>query len=173
MTQAHRRVTPVALAAVLIVGAPALTACGSLAENALEQAAGDAIGGDIDLNDGGLTITSSDGTQVQVGENLSIPDNWPDTVPTLDGGTLVSVMASGDGATLNAIWSTQDAPDAAASAYGAALEAAGFATIGTTEFSDVLGTAGGDYTGNGYTVNIVAVAGDDGVTTLIMSAQQP
>ena len=169
MTRTRRRVTLTVLSASLVVGAPALTSCGSLAENALEQAAGDAIGGDVNLDDGGLTITSSDGTEVQVGENPSIPDNWPDTVPTLDGGTLISVMASGDGGTLNAIWTIPDEPEAAASAYGAALEAAGFVKA---ESSSGLGMAGGDYAGNGYTVNVVAVSGDDGATTILMNAER-
>lgn len=161
-----RRATATAIAACLLLTAPVLSACSNAAESAVEQAAGEAIGGDVDLESGGMNVTSSDGTQIQVGENVTLPSNWPAIMPTYDVGTLISVMASGDGATLNAIWTTDNPADVAAAAYGDALTKAGYALVVGSD----AGLFGGDYVGNGYSVNVVSVTGSDGSTTVLMNA---
>jgi hypothetical protein len=168
MTRTPHRLTAVALTGLLALGIPALAGCGNVAENAIEQAAGDAIGGDVELSDGGLTVTNSDGTQMQLGENMSVPDNWPSGLPTYDGGSLVSVVVEGDGSTVNAVWTTEEAAEDAAATYGAALESAGY-TAGTT--SNMAGMANTEYTGGEYTVNVTALDAD-GTTTLMVNAEK-
>ena len=166
MTNTRRRAAVAAVAACLMLAAPALTACSNDAESAAEQSVADAVGGDVNLESGGLDVTSSDGTQIQVGENVTLPSNWPATMPTYEAGTLISVMVSGDLSTLNAIWTTENAADVAATAYGEALTNAGYTIVTGSD----AGLFGGDYVGNGYTVNVVSVTGGDGSTTVLMNA---
>lgn len=163
MTNTGRRAVAAAAAACLMLSAPILTACSGGAESAAEQS----VGGDVNLESGGMDVTSSDGTQIQVGENVTLPSNWPATMPTYEVGTLISVMASGDLSTLNAIWTTDNPPDIAASAYGDALAKAGYAMVVGSDG----GLFGGDFVGNGYSVNVVAVAGDDRTTVLMNAAK--
>jgi len=167
MTNTRRRAAVAAAAACLLLAAPVLTACSNDAESTAEQSVIDAVGGDVNLESGGMDVTSSDGTQIQVGDDVTLPSNWPATMPTYEVGKLISVMASGDLSTLNAIWTTDNSPDVAAAAYGDALAKAGYAMV----LGSDAGLFGGDYVGNGYSVNVVAVAGDDGTTVLMNAAK--
>ena len=169
MITARRRVAAAAVSIALLAGAPLLAGCGNAAESAIENAAGEAIGGDVELNDGNLTVTNSDGTQVQIGENLSIPDSWPAAVPTYDGGTLLTVSVEGDGSRANAMWKADVAAQAAIDAYSAALTSAGF-TAGTVNDMDGVSTA--DFSGNGYSVTLMAIAVDDATTLTAVVEKQ-
>jgi len=158
----RRRLTAAVVSIALLAGAPLLAGCGSAAESAIENAAGEAIGGDVDLDNGNLTVTNSDGSQVQIGENLAVPDSWPAAVPTYDGGALLSVTVDGDGSRANAMWKTDAAAEDAIDAYTAALISAGFAP---REVNEMEGVNTADFTGNGYSVTLLAIA-VDGATTL-------
>ncbi len=163
-----RPLVTAALAALLVLGTPALTACGGTAQQAAEEAAGNAIGGNVDINSDGVTVQDSAGNNVTIGEDVSLPDNWPVEIPAYEGGSLTSVMVAGDGSSVTAIWTTDATPEDAAKAYGDALVAAGF-TVGTT--TNAGGMSGGDYTGNGYTVNVVVIA-SDGQTNVMVNASK-
>ena len=159
----------VAVAGGLMLSGGALTACGNTVENAVEQAAGDAIDGDVDvdLDNGGISITSSDGTQVQIGGNATIPDSWPSAIPVFEGGTLASVTASADGASVSAVWFTDQAPADAIASYDALMTAAGYVPAENV----VVGLDAARYTGNGYTVSTLATE-TDGKTTLVLSGEK-
>lgn len=65
------------------------------AEKALEKVA-ETQGGnvDLDLNEGGLTITGEDGETYDIGATASVPDTWPDL--PLPSGDVISAIAQGD-----------------------------------------------------------------------------
>ncbi len=168
MSLIHRRVTAALAATVLALGATALTACGNIAEQAVEGAAEQALGGegDVNLEDGQITVTQSDGTEVSLGEDVAIPDGWPSEVPTYDGGTLMTVMVGPDGSSADAMWATEATPEEAVAEYGSALEAAGY-TAG--EQQAAAGMSMVEYTGNGFTVTVSGI-GDGTTTSLIVGA---
>jgi hypothetical protein len=168
MMHPKRRLMTATLVALLALGTPALTSCGGAAQKAAEEAAGNAIGGNVDINSGGVTVQDSAGNNITIGDDVSLPDNWPKEIPAYEGGKLSSVMVAGDGSSVNTIWTTDATAEEAAKAYGAALESAGF-TLGNTTNAE--GMSGGDYTGNGYQVNIVAIAAD-GKTSLMVNAEK-
>jgi hypothetical protein len=162
----RRRIAGIAL--VLACGLPVLTGCGSAVQGAVEKAAGDAIGGNVDINSGGLSITDSNGNQVQIGEDVAMPDNWPAEVPKVEGGKLASVMVAGDGASVNALWTTDGATADAATAYNDALKAAGYTHENTTSAE---GLESSQWYGNGFRVNVI-VSGTDGQTSVMVNAEK-
>ena len=160
----NRRAAALAVAALIALGSPVLTACGSAVQGAVEKAAGDAIGGNVDINSNGLSVTDSNGNQVQIGSDVTMPANWPAAVPKFDGGKLTSVMVAGDGSSVNAMWSTDASAADAAKAYGDALTGAGFTQDQATNAG---GVESSQYSGNGYTVNVVVSSAGDGTTVLV------
>jgi hypothetical protein len=167
MIRVRSRFAIAALVAGLALGAVTLTACGS-AQDAIENAAGDAIGGDVNLEEGELSVTDSEGNSIQLGENVSLPDNWPAEVPAYDGGSLMTVVVSGDGATVNAVWLSDASPEDAMAAYSAILESAGYTK------GDVTAAAGmstSTFTGNGYTVTVLTMSSDSGSTVTIEASK--
>ncbi len=187
MTRTHRRLATTALAAVLALATPALVSCGGVAESAVEKAAEAAVGGNVDITEDGLTVEGENGENLEVtedgltveGENgdtlaiggdAGLPENWPAAIPAVDGGTLASVMVSGDGATSNAIWMTDASVADAAAAYAAALSAAGFASSGDAiSAADMMSN---DYTGNGYTVNVVVATTGDQSSVMVNATKE-
>ena len=168
MTSPQRRLATTALAAALVLGTPMLASCGGIAENAAEQAAEAAVGGDVDINDEGVTVTDDEGNEMAIGEGVSLPDTWPAEVPAFDGGTLSMVTVQKDGSA-NAMWQVDGTAEEAAAAYGATLEAAGYTSEST---SNIEGMMGGDYTGNGYTVNVVSLAADNETTLMVTATKE-
>lgn len=168
MRRVARTVSLSLLAGVLAVGASTLTACGSAVENAVEEAAGNALGGDVNVDDGNISVTDEEGNEMQLGENVSVPDNWPSEVPVYDNGKLISVMVAGDGSSVNAVWQTDATTEEAAAAYGAALESSGF-TVGDT--SAMSGMTNSTYEGNGYTVTVTTLDAE-GTATLMVNAEK-
>lgn len=167
MTARTRRLVPALLAAMLVVGTPALTACGQAAESIVENAAGAAAGGDVDIEDGQVTVQDSEGNNFAAGDNVDLPDSWPSAVPVPDGGTLISVMTSADSTTANAIWTVEASQDDAGKAYGDQLTGAGFTADSTQA---VAGMVGGQYTGNDLKVNVV-VLDADGKTSIMVNVE--
>jgi hypothetical protein len=162
----HRKAV-LAITAALALAVPALAGCGGV-QGAVEKAAGDAIGGNVDINSNGLSLTDSNGNQVQLGENVTMPGNWPADVPQFAGGKLVSVMVAGDGASANAMWTTDTATADAAKAYADALTGAGFTQ---DQNANAAGAETGQYSGNGYTVNVI-VSGSGGTTSVLVNAEK-
>jgi hypothetical protein len=167
MTGIRTRASVGLLAASLVVGAPLLTACGGAAQSIAEKAAGQAIGGDVNVDDNGVTVTDKDGNQMAIGEDVTLPDNWPAGVPVLDGGTLSMVTVGADGSA-NAMWTTDATAEEASTAYGEALTSGGY-TASSSSPSNMGGMYLGEYTGNGFTVSVQSVEAD-GKTTLLVSA---
>lgn len=162
-----RRLAMLAGAALLTF--PALAACGGAAENVAqnvaEQAAENAMGGgDVDISDDSMTMTDAEGNQLAIGADVSLPDSWPAEIPLLDGGTLSVASVQADG-TAYAMWSTEDTPVEAADAYGAQLEAAGFAM---DQDADLAGTIMREYRSVTQTVSVVS-ADVDGTTNLTVT----
>jgi hypothetical protein len=156
-----------ALASVALILTPALASCGQVAEKAAEQAAEQAIGGDVDVTDGGVTVTDEDGNQMAAGENVTIPDNWPAEVPVYDGGTLQVVTVQADGSA-SAMWATDGTPQEAATAYAEALTSAGFTEDSTSNMGGMIVNM---YTGNGFEVSLNALDAD-GTTNLMVTVQK-
>jgi hypothetical protein len=166
LTYMRTRIPASLLAAVLLAGAPLLAACGGVAQQAAEQAAEKAVGGNVDITDDGIKVQASGGNEIQIGADVAVPDNWPKEIPVPDGAKLTSVMVAGDGSSVNAMWSTEGTAADVASAYDAALTGAGFTQDNT---ATVAGTVANDYSGNGYTVNVV-VTDAGGTTSLLLNA---
>jgi hypothetical protein len=158
------RLAAAVLAAALAASVPLMGACGSSVEQAAEQAAEQALGGDVNIEGDSMTMTDEEGNEVAVGEGISLPDTWPDSVPAFEGGTLGVASVNADG-TASGMWTTDAASADAVAAYGAALESAGFTQSSTSAMGD-LNIA--DYTGNGLTVNVSAIAAD-GTTTVVVT----
>jgi hypothetical protein len=155
------------LSAALVL-APVLTSCGQAAEQAAEAAAEQALGGDVEVNDEGVTVTDDEGNQMAIGEDVSLPDNWPSDVPVYEDGTLQMVTVQADGSA-NAMWNTDASPEDAAKAYGAALESAGYTSESN---SNMGGMILAEYTGPAYTVSMQAIEAD-GTTALMVTAAKP
>lgn len=154
------RLAAAALAVALAASMPLLGACGGAAEQAAEQA----LGGDVNIEDDSLTFTDDEGNEVAVGEGIELPGNWPDNVPAFEGGTLGVASVNTDG-TASAMWTTDSSAADVAAAYGAELEGAGYAQTSTSNLGDL---SIADYAGNGRTINVSAIAAD-GTTTLIVT----
>jgi hypothetical protein len=164
----NRRTAALVVAALIALGTPTLVGCGNAVQGAVEKAAGDAIGGNVNINSNGLSVTDSNGNQVQIGEDVQMPGNWPTEVPQFQGGKLASVMVAGDGASVNAMWTTKAAVADAAKAYGDALVSAGYTQDQTANAG---GTESSQYSGNGYRVNVI-VSGSDGNTSVLVNAEK-
>ncbi|MDA3022209.1 MAG: hypothetical protein O2943_06030 [Actinomycetota bacterium] len=90
-----------AIAAVTLFVTPALAACGESAEQAAEQIAENAMGGEVDIEEGNVTITDDQGNEMVAGADVALPENWPLPVP--DSGTLAMATVQTDG-TAYAMW---------------------------------------------------------------------
>jgi ABC-type Fe3+-hydroxamate transport system substrate-binding protein len=167
------RTAVIILSATLALATPALAACGGMAEQAAEKAAGAAVGGDVnvDSDNGNVTITDESGKAVTIGENVALPDGWPSEVPAFDGGTLNAAAIEPDG-TATGLWMVDgDKAADVVGAYGKTLEAAGFTLKPAADSGmpsmDMLASA--DYEGNGYTLNVSGIS-SDGKVMLTLSA---
>ena len=148
-------------ASVLAAGlALTMTACGQAAEQAAEQA----IGGDVDVNDGNVTVKDDEGNEVSVGENVELPADWPSAVPAVEGGTLMMAGVDADGGA-SAMWQVQADPESASTAYGSQLESAGF----TKDAEAMLDTAAmRQFAGNGLRVSVSASESDGSTAVLVV-----
>lgn len=165
-----RTVRLVAIIGAGLLAFPALAACGNVAENAAqsaaEQAAENAMGGgDVDISDDSMTVTDDEGNEMAVGENISIPDTWPDDVPLYDGGELAMVTVQADGSAY-AMWMLSGAPADAMDAYSAQLESAGYSM---DQEADLGGTLMREFRSAAKTVSVVAGEGD-GLVSLTVTA---
>lgn len=118
---------------ILLLGGPALTACGGATDQTVEEAIENQTGQDVEVDSGDGTITASkDGTSVTVGEGATLPEGWPD-LPTPDGGTIVSSSsADKDGTSVQIVTFKVDGDAAAAAkSLSETLQAAGYTLDGS------------------------------------------
>lgn len=160
-TSTRRAVLALAAAATALA---TLTACGGAAETLTEQAMEEATGGDVAINDEGITMTDDEGNQMAIGEGVAVPDNWPSNIPLYDG-TLVMVSSAADG-TATASWTADGDPAAVADAYGAQLESAGYALESDSNFD---GSILREYSSSELYITVMAGQAD-GVTSLTMTS---
>ena len=165
MTPTRSRMSVAMLAALLALSTPLVTSCGGVAQSVAEKAAEQAVGGNVDINDEGVTVTDDQGNAVAMGSNVALPDTWPAEIPVYDGGPLSMVSIQEDGG-VSAMWLTDATPEDVATAYGSALEAAGYTQSQTSNMGGMIVS---EYTGNGYTLSLNSIAAD-GKTTLMVSA---
>lgn len=154
------------MAATLAV--PLIASCGSPAEetaqNVVEQAVEGATGGEVDLSDDSMSITDEEGNEFAVGEDISMPANWPPDVPQYSG-TLSMASIQTDG-TAYAMWLTEASPAEAADDYGDLLSSTGFTL---DQDSRMGGTIVREYRSDALSVSVVAGEAD-GTTTISVTA---
>jgi hypothetical protein len=117
-------------------------------------------------DDGGFTIEGDDGS-FSVNSDGEIPSEWPSGVPTPDSFTpsSSSVIDSPDGAIITLSGSSGQSGEDFVGSYGAALEAAGFESLGN--FTSPT-SSNANYDNGTWSVGIAAVAGtDDNVSVTI------
>lgn len=165
ITRVTRIAVPALAAGLALSG---LVACSSpteeIAQNVAEQAVEEAMGGDVDISDNSMTMTDAEGNEMAVGEGVSVPDSWPAEVPLFSGElAMVTVQADGNA---YAMWMIEDDPAAAADAYGALLEGAGFSL---EQDANMGGTVIREYRSS--TMQVSVVSGEaDGVASLSVTA---
>lgn len=139
-----------------------------MAERAIEQATGGAV--DIDMNAGGestVRVTDDDGSEFNysTGGSVSLPSDWPEDVPIIEGATVtyVGTMDPQTGKAAQTVSLTSDKPvSGVATYYETELAANGWTITGTMNIqgtSMVTATKGEREAG-------VYVGGDTDVTTI-------
>lgn len=151
-----------AIAALTIIVTPALTACGESAELAAEQIAENAMGGDVDIEDGNVAITDEQGNEMVAGADVALPENWPLPVP--NSGSLAMATVQTDG-TAYAMWVVDGSATQVADDYGQLLIAEGYALNQDTNLD---GAIMRDYSAVGMFVSVV-VGETEGETTIAVT----
>jgi hypothetical protein len=163
--QSHRR-RSVALVSGAVLSGLVLVGCGQAAETAIEQAAEQAIGGDVAIDEGQVSVTDDEGNTTVVGEDVELPDEWPAVIPVPDA-PLMAASVDAAGKAVTSSWMGDADPAVAAEAYGQQLLDAGFEL-------DSTGTAPGlndaTYLGNGYQVSVRAIELDESSSMLMVMA---
>jgi len=157
-----RRCTLAAIAALTLILTPALAACGQSAELAAERIAENAMGGDVDIEDGSVTIKDAQGNEMVAGEGVALPANWPLPVP--NSGSLAMATVQTDG-TAYAMWVVEGSATQVADSYGQLLIAEGYAL---NQEVNLDGAIMRDYNGMGMFVSVV-VGETDGETTIAVT----
>lgn len=148
-------------------------------ERAIERAIEQSTGGDVDIDmdrDGSVRVTGDNGEEynVSAGNNVSLPDNWPSSVP-LPSNVNISYagsMNAGDAETagLSVVYTTKDSATEVAEYFKSTLEKEGWeiqATMATGDGSMVTASKGEEE-------NVAVYIGSaDGETTVNVSIQQP
>ena len=163
MINRQRYVATIAALALIVTPAMStLTACGEGVEQAAARIAEDAMGGDVDIEDGSVTITDDQGNEMVAGEGVSLPANWPLPVP--DSGTLAMATVQTDG-TAYGLWIVDGSAKDIADQYGQLLISAGYALNQETNLD---GAIMRDYSALGRFVSVV-VGETEGETTVAVT----
>lgn len=153
----HARSAKAALAIGLAVGMLTLSACGG---------GSGAEGGNAMA---GLETAAAAGNEnLAIGDNMAVPADWPAAVPVFSSGSLTTVAVNPGGSAAGS-WITPATAEAVGAEYDAALLAAGYKNVEGTELTGVEDMSGGDYSGNGYLINVI-VSTTDGETTIFVTA---
>ena len=163
-----RATTAVLLAISLVV---LLGACQDLAEEAVEQQTGI----DIEQDDEGVTITGSEGEEIQYG-TASLPEGWPADVPVYEG---VEIQASTsftlpEGTQMSATMTTSDAYADVAAWYKSAVADGGWTIESEASFeTDGRATSLLGLEKDGMQATINVSDGGDGITTIVTGVTIP
>lgn len=148
-----------AVAALVLGAGLTLAACGSVAEEAAEQAIEESLGGgNVEVEDDGLKITDDEGNEIATGSQASLPEEWPDEIPVPEG-DLISSTASPNAVSIT-VQSDGDA-DAIFTDLKSQVEAAGFSAEFTSQNEDVQAAS---LTRGEEIVSITVIDDEDGVT---------
>jgi hypothetical protein len=163
-----RAATAALLAISLVV---ILGACQGLAEEAAEERAGV----DIEQDGESVTITGSEGEEMQYG-TASLPEGWPSDVPVYEG---VEIQASTsftlpEGTQLSATMTTSDAYADVAAWYKSAAVEGGWTIESEASFeADGRATSLLGLEKNGAQATINVSDGADGTTTIVTGISLP
>ena len=162
--------TPLAAATAIVtaLGILGLSACANPVEQLIQQGTESALediieqqsGGkvDIDSDSGGATIETDDGTKIQYGGNVALPDEWPGL--PLPGGELIGAATSAEGGIVLTYRTTVDEGEKLLQT----LERDGYETEQSSDMGEMkiwmLRHANGD------TVNLSWIVDDDGTIAL-------
>jgi hypothetical protein len=105
---------------------------------------------------------------MEIGEDVPLPANWPATIPKPTGGKVNSVGVADNG-NANAFWVFTVSAQTVAADYEALLTQAGYTKVPDSDV-DLEGMAGGDWTGNGYTLSVLASDNGNGTASLSLNA---
>jgi len=154
------RFSSTAVAIGLMIGVLTLSACGG----------GSSTSGGGNNALPGLEESTGDsaGQNLIVGDDLALPADWPKEVPAFTSGSLGTVGVNPDGSA-EASWTTPGTAADVAKEYEAALVAAGYTLVAGSEITGVEDISGADYTGSGFSINML-VSTTDGETTLFVTA---
>lgn len=112
----------------------------NVAERMIEQASNGEY--DVDVKGDGsmqITDTKGEGVNIVTGKKAALPDNWPNTVPTLPDANIEysAVVSNGeDGTSFTVTYSTKQAIDAVMDFYTDGLTANGWTIEATVNTSD-------------------------------------
>lgn len=157
-----RQLSITVIAAVTLIAIPSLAACGESTEQAAEQIAENAMGGDVDIEEDSVTITDEQGNEMVAGADIALPENWPLPVP--NSGSLAMATVQTDG-TAYAMWVGDGSAKKAADDYGQLLVAEGYAL---TQETNLDGAIMRDYSAMGMFVSVV-VGETEGETTIAVT----
>jgi hypothetical protein len=143
--------TGVALAVAL-----GLAGCGSATEESIEEAIEQGTGGDVEIEDDGLSFTDDEGNEVRVGDAAEVPDAWPEDAPVPQGTILSSTTTGGTTTLLVTVAGT---PQETFEALTGEFADQGWAEESTTEFG---GLYSATYTKDDRTGSITVLDGGDG-----------
>ncbi|MDY0339589.1 MAG: hypothetical protein RBS17_00045 [Coriobacteriia bacterium] len=142
----------------LLIAALALTVAGcsavedKIGEEVGEGIAGAIVGGDVDVDDGSVTISGEDGDVTVSDGGNEIPDGFPGDFPVYDDADLdsTSSITSGEGTTFYLTLTSGDEPEAVYDWFKAEFEAGGWSIVNDMNMN----------TGDGMTAIISVEKGD-------------
>ena len=161
-----------AIAAAALV----LTGCAQATEQAAENLIESQTGADVDVSDGGGTVTFSDeetDTTVQGGSGTELPAGFPSDIPQPPSGQLMAALENPDG--LSVMWTVDGLTAEAFDAYVASVKSAGYSSEMSATDLDT-GCEGFSRTvvlvGNGKTLSISGFAIDGaGQVSIVVAAE--
>jgi hypothetical protein len=149
-----------------------LTGCGQATETLIESQ----TGADVEVSDGGETITFSDeesGTTVQGGAGTQLPAGFPSDIPEPPGGQLMAAAETPDG--LSVMWTVDGLTAQNFDEYVATIKAAGYSSemsASDMNMGDEGFTKAVVLVGNGQTVSITGFLVDgSGQVSIVVAAE--
>lgn len=119
----------------------------------------------VDLDDNGITINDDDeGTTARFGENVKLPDNFPEEIPVLDGAKIAGVTVTLKEGTWISM-TTEKTAEEAAGWYDAKLLAADWTVTGTYSARGMMTKM---YENGSFNLTVIVSAGEDGGPTGVM-----
>lgn len=147
-----------------LLAATMLAGCGQDAADTAAEKMAKQHGVDMDIDRDGdkatYTIGGADGTKVQVGENLKVPDGFPDDIAVYPDLKIISSSAVPQGFMING--QTGDDVEKVAAFYTDKLTSGGWAKDG--EFSQEGTMRILSFKKDNRTASVTVVKGDDGTT---------